>query len=145
MARAAGFGSSKSREPCPCLSGMSYERCCQPLHLGEQWAATAEQLMRSRYSAFAFADVDYLIATHPDVATPLLQRRKELRKNCREARWLGLQIKAVEAGGVDDLEGIVTFEATFAAGGQRNLMTETSLFQRKDGDPKGHWLYIKPL
>jgi SEC-C motif-containing protein len=91
------------------------------------------------------AEVDYLIATHPDAATPLLQRRKELRKNCREARWLGLQIKAVEAGGVDDLEGTVTFEATFGAGGQRNAMTETSLFQRKDGDPKGHWLYIKPL
>ena len=46
---------------------------------------------------------------------------------------------------MDDLEGTVTFEATFAAGGRRNVMTETSLFQRKDGDPKGHWLYIKPL
>ena len=94
---------------------MSYESCCEPLHRGLQRAATAEQLMRSRYSAFVFAEVDYLIATHPDSLTPLLQRRKELRKNCREAHWLGLKIKAVEAGGVDDLEGTVTFEATFGA------------------------------
>ena len=145
MASAAGFGSSKSTEPCPCLSGMSYETCCEPLHRGEQLAKTAEQLMRSRYSAFALAEVDYLMATHPDSLTPLGQRRKELRKNCREARWLGLKIKAVEAGGVDDLEGTVTFEATFGAGGQRNVMTETSLFQRRDGDRKGDWLYIKSL
>ena len=124
---------------------MSYESCCEPLHCEKQRAATAEQLMRSRYSAFALAEVDYLIATHPDSLTPLLQRRKELRKNCREVRWLGLKIKAVEAGGVDDLEGTVTFEAIFGAGGQRNVMAETSLFQRRDGDLKGHWLYIKPL
>ena len=124
---------------------MSYESCCEPLHREKQRAATAEQLMRSRYSAFALAEVDYLIATHPDSLKPLLQRRKELRKNCREVRWLGLKIKAVEAGGVDDLEGTVTFEAIFGAGGQRNVMTETSLFQQRDGDLKGHWLYIKPL
>ena len=145
MASAAGFGSSKSSEPCRCLSGMNYESCCEPLHRGRQWAITAEQLMRSRYSAFALAEVDYLIATHPDSLTPLLLRRKELRKNCREVRWLGLKIKAVEAGGVEDLEGTVTFEATFGAGGQRNVMTETSLFQRRDGSLKKNWLYIKPL
>ena len=145
MARAAGFGSSKSSEPCPCLSGMSYKSCCEPLHREKQRAATAEQLMRSRYSAFVFAEVDYLIATHPDSLTPLLQRRKDLRKNCCEARWLGLKIKAVEAGGLDDLEGTVTFEAAFVVGGQRNVMTETSLFQRRDGNLKENWLYIKPL
>ena len=145
MVRAAGFGPSKSREPCPCLSGMSYDSCCEPLHRGERWAMTAEQLMRSRYSAFAFAEVDYLIETHPDTATSLAQRRKELRKNCHDVRWLALKIKAVEAGGVDDLQGTVTFEATFGVAGQRNVMTETSLFQRRDGDRKGKWLYIKPL
>ena len=145
MASAAGFGSSKSTEPCPCLSGMSYETCCEPLHRGEQLANTAEQLMRSRYSAFALAEVDYLIATHPDSSMPLGQRRKELRKNCRDVRWLGLKIKALEAGGLEDREGTVTFEATFGAGGQRNVITETSLFQRRDRNLKGNWLYIKPL
>ena len=145
MASAAGFGSSKSSKPCPCSSGMSYESCCEPLHREKQRAATAEQLMRSRYSAFVFAEVNYLIATHPDSSTPLLQRRKELSKNCRDARWLGLKIKSVEAGGVGDLEGTVRFEATFGAGGQRNVMSEISLFQRRDGNLKGNWLYIKPL
>jgi SEC-C motif-containing protein len=58
---------------------------------------------------------------------------------------LGLKIKTVEAGGVEDLEGTVTFEATFEAGGQRNVMNETSLFQRRDVSLKGDWLYIKQL
>ncbi len=126
------------------MSGASYKICCEPFHRGEQRAVTAEQLMRSRYSAFALAEVNYLLATHLDLQIPLAQRRKELRNNCREVRWFGLKIKAVEAGGVDDFEGTVTFEATFEAGGQRHVMTETSLFQRKDGELKGNWLYIKP-
>lgn len=40
--------------------------CCLPLHAGERQAETAEQLMRSRYSAFAVGDSDYLWRTwHP--------------------------------------------------------------------------------
>ena len=144
MARSV-FGSSKSTKPCPCLSGGSYEICCEPLHRGEQQAATAEQLMRSRYSAFAFAEVDYLIATHSASETPMARHRKELHESCHEMRWLKLKIMAVQAGGVDDLEGTVAFEATYQAGGQRSVMKELSLFQRRDRDCKGDWLYIKAL
>ena len=145
MARASGFGSSRGHERCPCSSGMRYENCCEPLHREQQRAATAEQLMRSRYSAFALAEVDYLIATHPDASMSPVQRRKELRNYCRETCWLGLKIKALDAGDVDDMEGTVTFEATFCAGGRRQVMTETSFFRRRDGDREGNWLYIRPL
>ena len=64
MIRVTNFGSFKSSAPCPYSSGMSYEICCESLHRGEQKAATAEHLMRSHYSAFSLAEVDYLIATH---------------------------------------------------------------------------------
>ena len=36
---------------CPCGSNIIYDTCCRPLIKGEQPAKTAEQLMRSRYSA----------------------------------------------------------------------------------------------
>ena len=36
-------------DTCPCGSNISYEACCRPLIMGERPAATAEQLMRSRY------------------------------------------------------------------------------------------------
>lgn len=47
---------------CPCGSEL-YSECCQPLHLGQKKAETAEQLMRSRYSAFAKHEIDYIVKT----------------------------------------------------------------------------------
>ncbi|KKL28906.1 hypothetical protein LCGC14_2370490, partial [marine sediment metagenome] len=53
--------------PCPCCSNQTYQKCCQKLHNGDLTAASAEQLMRSRYSAFVVGDIGYLIKTlHPD-------------------------------------------------------------------------------
>jgi SEC-C motif-containing protein len=52
---------------CPCNNTTSYQACCQALHDGELIASSAEQLMRSRYSAFARGNIAYLIASlHPD-------------------------------------------------------------------------------
>ncbi|WP_294288962.1 YchJ family protein [uncultured Chryseobacterium sp.] len=48
---------------CPCCSGKTYEDCCQPFHTGENNAPTAEALMRSRFSAFAIPNGDYLMET----------------------------------------------------------------------------------
>ena len=47
---------------CPCGHG-PYAECCQPLHLKQQSALNAEQLMRSRYSAFALQQIDYILET----------------------------------------------------------------------------------
>ena len=141
-----GFAAAaQASQPCPCGSGASYGCCCGPLHQGIQRAATAEQLMRSRYSAFALKQVDYLIATHPEPATPVAKRRRELRASCEQTRWLGLRITAVEAGAEGDLQGRVSYEASFAAAGQRQWLKETSLFQRRGDQADGDWLYIQAL
>ena len=50
------------QQTCPCGKG-SYTQCCEPLHLGTAKALTAEQLMRSRYSAFALQQIDYIVQT----------------------------------------------------------------------------------
>lgn len=47
---------------CPCGSPL-YSECCQPLHLGQKKAENAAQLMRSRYSAFAKYEIDYIVKT----------------------------------------------------------------------------------
>ena len=62
---ARGFATAAASCPCPCGSGDTLDHCCGPLHRGERKAATAEALMRSRYSAYALGKLDYLIATHP--------------------------------------------------------------------------------
>ena len=51
---------------------MEYDACCGPLHRGERPAATAVALMRSRFTAFALGDVDYLLATWHPGSRPLL-------------------------------------------------------------------------
>lgn len=48
---------------CPCCSGKSYEECCKPFHNGEKHAPTSEALMRSRFSAFAISNGEYLMET----------------------------------------------------------------------------------
>ncbi|EAU74739.1 YchJ family protein [Synechococcus sp. RS9916] len=115
------------------------------MHWATTRAETAEQLMRSRYTAFVLGDVDYLIATHLDPEAPLERRRRELRNSCRKTRWLGLEIEAVEAGGIQDVEGTVTFKASFSEGGHRHSLQEVSLFERRSRDLNGEWVYLRAL
>ena len=108
-------------------------------------AQTAEQLMRSRYSAYALGEIAYLMATHPEPQTSLQQRRRELRASSRQVRWIALEILAVERGGIEDCQGTVQFAAHCIASGQRRCLEETSLFERRDGQLSGDWLYIRAL
>lgn len=48
---------------CYCNSQKSFRDCCEPYIKGLKKAPTAEALMRSRYSAYATHQADYLVAT----------------------------------------------------------------------------------
>lgn len=141
----AGFGGGglRPQQSCPCGGG-SYEACCRPLHRQERLAQTAEQLMRSRYSAFALAEIEHLLRTQPS-PEPLQQRRRALEATCRQLRWRKLVVVACEAGGLDDLEGTVTFEAHYSTSGRRGVLRERSCFGRAGGDADGAWLYLEAL
>ena len=145
----AGFGAKgpDPQQPCPCgggSEGASYASCCSPLHRQERAAATAEQLMRSRYSASALAEIDHLLRTQPS-EEPVQARRRSLEASCRKLRWVGLEIVATEAGGPDDLEGTLTFIAHYSAGAQRGTLRECSRFGREGGRPDGAWLYLDAI
>jgi SEC-C motif-containing protein len=118
--------------PCPCGSGTGYEACCGPLHGGERHAVTAEELMRSRYAAYARGVSDYLFRTwHPrtrpaDVATG------------EGIVWTALEIVDTAAGDVDDSHGEVEFTAHFESGGRADRMHERSRFERR----AGRWCYV---
>ena len=123
--------------PCPCTSGKTYDRCCGPFIEGAQAPATAEQLMRSRFSAYALGKVDYLIATRCAEKRGG-EDREELAQYCKAVRCVGLKIAGREKGGPGDSEGIVTFHASLQANGKRSLHIETSSFAREDG----RWVYV---
>lgn len=95
--------------------------------------------MRSRYTAFALGEVDYLLHSwHPRT------RPKHLRLD-PDQRWLGLKIKAVEAGGESDATGLVSFAARYKIAGKGNRLEERSRFERLAADaftPGGRWVYV---
>lgn len=62
-----GFGGA-AVENCPCGSAVGYMKCCGRLHRDvKAYAdATAEQVVRARYSAYAKREVDFIVgSTHP--------------------------------------------------------------------------------
>jgi SEC-C motif domain protein len=118
--------------PCPCGSGRAFSVCCGPLLSGAQAAATAEALMRSRYSAFCVQNEDYLLHTwHPDTRPATVDFDADIR-------WLDLRIVSTAAGGLLDDEGAVEFVARYKVGGRAACVQERSRFIRVDG----HWLYL---
>lgn len=93
--------------------------------------------MRSRYSAYFFRRVDYLVeTTHPDTRQPGL--RKELAKVVPQANWANLAIVATAKGGKQDKVGKVEFIANYFVDGEPQELHEVSRFKRY----KGEWKYL---
>ena len=145
-----GFGKrSTSAKPavCPCGGG-TYKCCCGPLIAGEQLAVTAQQLMRSRFSAFALASrdpqaIEHLLRTHPAAGQPAAPRRKALEESCRTIEWLNLKVLDFQNGGPLDQHGSVTFEARWRDRDRRDgVLRECSRFGRGES---GEWLYLEAL
>ena len=120
------------RGNCPCLSGEQYADCCGRFHSGEAEAPTAEQLMRSRYSAFVVRDAGYLLRTwHPDTRPASLELDPD-------QQWRRLDIISTGRGGPLDTEGTVEFKAHFRHNGERGVHHETSRFRRVSR----RWYYL---
>lgn len=118
---------------CPCGTGRTYDECCGVFHDRTKNPRTAEQLMRSRYSAYVVRDANYLLwSWHPDHRPAAL--------DLDPARtWLGLTIVATQAGDALDATGIVEFTADFANGdGEPRQLHERSTFARFEG----RWTYL---
>ena len=117
-------------QPCPCGSGERDARCCLPILRGEP-APTAEALMRSRYTAYVRHDERHLLASwHPSTRPDAVEMGAE--------RWLGLDVVDVVAGGPEDDEGVVAFEARVDELGQVATIRERSRFTRH----RGRWVYV---
>ena len=48
---------------CPCDSGKTYGECCGPLHRNERLCLTMTDVLRSRYSAFSWRNIKYVMDT----------------------------------------------------------------------------------
>ena len=117
---------------CPCGSALLYAACCEPLHRGAA-AATAEALMRSRYSAYVLKLEPYLLDTWHATTRPTALG---LAAQVPSPRWLGLEVRRHEAAAD---KAVVEFVARYRVGGGRaQRLHETSRFQRDSG----RWYYV---
>lgn len=125
-------------DTCPCGSELAYEKCCAPVISGEKPASTAEQLMRSRYSAYATGNLGFLRdSLHPDKRSDYDER--STRKWAESSEWHGLEIVRTEKGGPEDTEGLVEFTAIFSEEGVRREHRELASFRRQDGT----WYFVE--
>lgn len=119
--------------PCSCGNPAGYAQCCGPLHAGAA-AASAEALMRARYSAYVLQLENYLMTTwHPTTRPAALA----LGAQQPAPTWLGLDVRAHHV--LDATHATVEFVARYRLGGGRaQRQHETSRFVREDG----RWYYV---
>ena len=100
---------------------------------GEAQAETAEALMRSRYSAFAVGNVEYIVATHHPESRDEVDP-DEIERWSTQSEWLGLEILECSGGGPEDSEGTVLFTARFSdPRGKIRTHRERAIFKRSEG------------
>lgn len=101
-------------------------------------AATASELMRSRYTAFAIGAIGWLgDSLHPEHRADW--DRPATEKWAAQSEWLGLEVGDLEAGGEDDDSGWVEFVATYKEGGAVKRHAERGYFERH----AGLWYYVR--
>jgi len=122
---------------CPCGSNQPFQQCCAPIISGSKAADTAEALMRSRYTAFTKADVDYLLRSHHSRTRPT-RKRKSIRQWAQSVQWMGLVVLKREAGQAADQTGMVEFRALYLENGQMQQIHERSSFEREHEK----WVYV---
>ncbi|QOY52611.1 YchJ family protein [Candidatus Sulfurimonas baltica] len=115
---------------CICGNKKDYNECCGAIINSKTKANSAEELMRSRYSAYVKGDSAYLLKTalkenlHVDDA-------KLIEEFSNSVEWLKLDVLHVE-------KNIVEFKAYYKENEKINVLHEKSNFIFKDD----MWLYV---
>ena len=120
---------------CLCDSKNPFSECCKPYLVGTKHAESPEKLMRSRYCAYTYSNIDYIQKT----------MRKKAAENfdpvsaknwSSSVMWLGLTV--IDAPLSKDQFGTVTFFARFLDNRIKKTIFEKSQFEKIDEQ----WFYV---
>ena len=138
----------RTEVPCPCGTGNVYEQCCAPYHKGDAYPESILPLLRSRYSAFCFRDIKYVIdTTHPicaDWREDKMAWVKDLNKGGMFDNHDFVDLDAGPEECVSETEGFITFKLKMvghersAFEGKEHIITERSKFLKGED---GRWVY----
>jgi SEC-C motif domain protein len=116
---------------CPCGSKKTYQECCEPIVSQKIKPSSAEQLMRSRYSAYAMGNGKYLVDT--TFKESRIEEDAELIvEHAKTIVWLKLEV-------VTSNHDSVEFKAYYNDKTKIHLHHETSSFILENGQ----WYYNK--
>ncbi|MDO4698601.1 MAG: YchJ family protein [Pasteurellaceae bacterium] len=123
---------------CPCQSHLRYQDCCQPFHLNTKQPENAEQLMRSRYSAYTLCNIDYIVQTTLPAQQPFLDRQA-MQHWARDTDWQGLSIHSYQPH-LSKIHSVVAFTADFYTPEGMQHHDECSIFVYT----QGRWYFVDP-
>jgi SEC-C motif-containing protein len=124
-----------SYDVCPCDSQKGYLSCCEPFITGTKCPETPEALMRSRYTAYTMANIDYIKTTMRGKALIGFQEM-DAKRWAKRVHWIKLNVlmSVIEHASM----GYVEFEATFVEGSRLKSIHEKSEFIGEEG----RWYYV---
>ena len=120
---------------CPCDAQKSYLSCCEPFITGKQSPETPEALMRSRYTAYTMANIEYIKETMRGNALTSFQEM-DAKRWAKRVNWIKLNVlkSVIENAST----GYVEFEASFVDSSRLKSIHEKSEFICEEG----RWYYI---
>ncbi|KTD35776.1 putative SEC-C motif domain protein [Legionella nautarum] len=122
---------------CPCGSEINYTTCCGRYIDNQESPDTPEKLMRSRYTAYSQAKIDYIKKTMH--GKPLEGfNANEVARWAQQVTWTGLEVVKTYMDESNEDRGYVEFIASYREQGKDQSIHELSQFQRHEGQ----WFYI---
>ena len=115
------------KKACPCGSGALLKQCCGPYIEGVALPPTPEALMRSRYTAYVLANIDYIRDTSYGEALTAFSYEDSLDW-AENASWKGLEV--TDSSLVDANRATVEFSVLFVQSGLEKRLEEKSRFLR---------------
>ncbi len=106
-----------------------------PCFRGERYPQTPEELMGSRYAAYALGEIDWVISTHwPDTRNEV--DRSNTEQWSKQSEWLGFEITKSEP--VNDEHSFVEFVARYKLKGALLTHRERAEFKKLNG----RWYFV---
>jgi len=119
---------------CPCGSNALFAQCCQPIIKNTHKANSAEQLMRSRYSAYAIRNAKYIFDSYAQISQQV-QSIENIKTWAKQCKWISLQIIDTQT---DNLTATVEFCANYVQKNTLYQLHEVSKFIIENN----YWRYL---
>lgn len=117
----------KTIQACFCGSNLDFSSCCLPYINKEVSPQTPEQLMRSRFSAYAFGNAQYIFDTYAK-SSQIAQSVKDIDDWSHSCVWIALEIHPIADNLNKTTEQFVEFSAFYITDNTLCELREKSRF-----------------